>query len=377
MKLKNQTIVLILVAFLVVNLFSIVSATSSFEVGSVLIKVSVHQGDVVDKKITISANEAGQFSLSSGIQGVVLGEQDFALSSGESKTVNVKFDSSDLSEGVYVGEIKVKSAKDSYSIPVIFEVESVDVFVDGNLDISPEYSDIAPGDKLVAQLKVFDLSGSSDSGAVGSKKVNVEYKVYSIDGRVISSDAESIVVDRSIQATKTVAFDKSTKPGIYVFTVTMKYSTSVGTATYLFNVKSRTAGSYLEALSGGDMTLIVIMIVVLLFFAGLVFLFIYILRDRDKLILELRQYHNTELSRQKKILVGQARIAKSKGIVNFAQARRDVGEKLKHIRKTHEGRIDELRKLKKSGDTKTMKQKIAQWKKERHHLSPLKYSKGR
>jgi len=363
-KMKLRVIFCFLALFLFVNTISVVSAEkSSFEVGSVLIKVAVHRGEIVDKKITVTANEAGQFTLTSGAQGVLLEESEFILAAGDSKTINVKFDSSKLSEGVYVGEINIRSLKEVYSVPVIFEVESVDVIVDGNLDVSPQYSEIFPGEKLVVQLNLFDLTWD-DYLPTSSKNVNVDYKVYSLDGQVISSDSEGMAVEKSEQTTKTVTFDESTKLGVYVFAVTMKSGSSVGATSYLFNVRGKKATDYFGSITRGDLVLIIAMVVILLFFSGLIFLFIYILRDRNKLITELRRHHNAVFEKQRRILNSQASEAKEKGIINFAQIKQGIRDLLDNLKKKNSERLAEMKKLGQLGDFQQMERKLQEWKKE-------------
>jgi hypothetical protein len=85
--------------------------------------------------------------------------------------MEVIFDASKLEPGIYVGSIRVSSAKETTYIPIILEVDSEDVFFKGTLDIPPQYNKIAAGDKLLAQFKVFDLTSGGTSNLDWTCKV--------------------------------------------------------------------------------------------------------------------------------------------------------------------------------------------------------------
>lgn len=366
-------LVVLLFSFFVISFVSFVRA-ASFEVGSVLVKVSLTKGSSVEKKLTVSSANGGQFSAQlSNVKGVSLSENGFVLEKGGSKILNLNFDASTLAEGVYVGKAIISSSGEEISVPIIFEVESKDLFFDSNLDIPPQYQKVLPTGKLVAQVRVFDLTSGVSGEGLGNSKVDVDYKVYSVStGQEISTDSESIVVNKVTQITKTVSFGSGVKEGLYVFSVIVKYKTSVGVSSYLFEISKDVAPQATSA-SQFDWKFVTALIVIFLLFISMIFLFVYLLKDRDKLVEEMREYNNIELKRQKELLVEQAKLIRRRKIVSSTKIKRDINKKISLLKKEHKKRLNELKGLKSKGDTKEMLNKMKEWKSRGYKLSPLDY----
>lgn len=349
-------------------------ATKGFDLNSLLIKVNVKEGDSVTKVLSINRGSGQQIFLNSvNLQGISLSENSFVLEQDKTKNIEVKFDSSGLKPGIYVGSIKISDEKETFYLPVIFEIETQDLFYDANLDIPPQYSQIVPGDKLVAQMKFFDLTSGGTQTGLGANNIKVEYYVYGIDGSVISSESEGLIVDKQTQVTKTVVFPQNVKEGNYVFAVVIRYGSSVGVASYMFSVVTSKAGSSLFDSSGVDIKFISILAVIVLLFFGAMFFFIYLVKDRDKLILELRGYNTGELKRQKQILAEQARVLVKKKEVHPVVIKQQIEKKIKELKVKQEKRVEHIKHLKKSGNVEGMKKMITAWKKEGYNTLPMEY----
>lgn len=360
---------------LAINLISFAQA-ASFEVGSVLMKVSILEGSSVEKKLTVYSENGGQFSAKlSEIKGVGLSETSFVLEKGESKTLSLVFDATGLNSGVYVGNVLFSSVGEQISVPIIFEIESKDLFFDSNLDIPPQYQKILPTGKLVAQVRVFDLTSGATSEGLGNSKLDVDYKIYSVvNGQEISTDSESIVVNKVTQITKTVSFGQGIREGLYVFSVVVKYKSSVGVSSYLFEISNdiNSAQTGLNA-DDFDWKFLAALIVIFFLFLSMVFLFVYLLKDRDKLMVEMRNYNNLELKRQKEFLLEQARLVKKRKLVSASKVNKDIKSKMGVLKKEHKKRLTELKSLKKKGDTIAMMKKMKEWKMKGYSIASLDY----
>jgi len=348
-------------------------SSEGFDLNSLLIKVSVRQGDSVEKVLSIVRGNGQQIFLNIiNIEGVSLSEDSFVLNQGETKNINVYFNSSKLEAGAYVGSIKISDSKEVVYLPVIFEVETKDLFYDINLDIPPQYSEIAPGEKLVAQMKIFDLTSGGTQKGLGANNVKMEYYIYGLDGSFISSESESLVIDKQTQVTKTLLFPESTPEGSYIFVSLVKYGSSVGISSYVFNIiKDKSKGNFF----GGNLDnkfIIVLVIVVLLFFS-LIFFFVYLVRDRDKLILSLKGHNSSELRMQEHILSEQAKLLSRKNKVSPLKIRNEINQKVNRLKKKQEERIKHVRRLKKKGNINEMKKRINEWKKEGYNTFPVEY----
>ena len=102
--------------------------------------------------------------------------------------------------------------------------------------------------------------------------------------------------------------------------------------------------------------------VIVIFFLGIIFLFIYLIRDRDKLVLELRRYNSLELRKQRELLLAQEKTITKKKLGIRGEVRKEVKEKVNKLKSRHRQRIKEFRKLKKKGDTKKMQRRLNEWK---------------
>lgn len=363
---KKRVLIGFLAMFLI---FSLSFVLADFDVSSVLLKVSVQKGGTAERMIKINSEEGGEFRLDVNLEGVSVGESSFVLQKGETKDIRIYFDSSSVAEGVYVGHIAISGSGRDERLPVIFEVESRDVFFDSNLNIPQQYVEVLPGGKLVAEIKIFDLVSGGTTNGLSATNIDVEYHVYDIYGSEISSESESVVIDKQTQITKTLSIPKDIERGQYVFGVSVKHSSSVGTSSQVFNIGNREISFSFGKFDG---EFFAILIIVVIFLLGLVLLFIYLLRDRDRLFLGLKKHNTEELKRQKELLLAQARVMRGRGI-SRKRVEREVKKNVTALKDKQKKRIEEMRKLKEAGDVKKMKKKLNEWKKKGYNTLALEY----
>jgi hypothetical protein len=335
-----------------------------FEVDSLLLKVSLSEGEIVEKEIKISGISDSDLTLSvENLQGVSLSERDLFLMNGESKKIPVSFDARDLSAGVYVGKLLISSGLDSASVPVIFEVESEDVFFDLNLDVSNKYSNVRPGDDFVVSLRIYDLAN------LGTSKADLEYYVRSIDGDLIVSESDSIVVSDESSISKTIALPMDIVEGTYVFSSVIKYKSSLGASSRFFDVSNKRFED--SGFGSLDVNLSFVLIIILvLFLMGLI---IYLLRGRDEMMVELRKYNSSELQKQKYILSSQAEVLGSKEDFDRSEVDKEIKAKVKELKKKQKERVSSFKSLSKKGDKKAMKKQLNEWKKKGYYTSFLEH----
>lgn len=372
---RKKEVYLIFVVLLVISMGFVVQGGEVVETKSILLKFSLTKGDSITKNISIYSQTGGEIDLSiEGIKnGVSLGESSFILDKGEEKEVEVFFDSNSVEEGIYVGSIKISGGGEEEIIPIIFEVESKDVFFDANLEIPTRYSEISPGDKIIVQLNVFDLlSGGGTQEGLGPSSVDVEYNVHDLYGNVLISENENFVVDTKVLITKTITFPDDIEIGQYVFSAVIKYKSSVGIATESFSISEKESKSLIdfdEGLSG----FIIILIFIGFIFLVLILFFIFIIRDRDKLFLELKRYNTQELQRQKVLLTEQAYVVKKKKKGSDKEINKEIKEKIEKIKKKQKERIKNFKKLRDKGEISEMKRKLKEWKKKKYNTMAMEY----
>ncbi len=361
-------------AIVLIVLLGILVHSQSIDTKSVLLKFSLNKGESLAKNITVSSPSGGVVELDiEGISGgVTLSEDGLIFDVGEKKNIVVFFNSSSVPEGAYVGNIKLSSDESEKRIPIIFEVESKDVFFDGNLEIPARYSNILPGEQMTVQLDVFDLlSGGGTSKGLGSSSVDVEYSVHDIYGSTILSEKENFVVDKKVTVSKTMSFPKDMKEGQYVFSAVVNYKSSVGVATDLFTVSKKRPGS-IFSVSGGFSDSLVILIFFGFFFLVLILFFVYIIHDRDRMVLELRKYNAQELEIGRSLMREQEKLAKSQG-KDQNKIKSEIQDKIRKIKKKQSERVEEFKNLHKKGNVKEMRKKLDEWKKRGYNTTLMEY----
>lgn len=349
--------------------FSLVAATETFTVNNVLLKVSLHQGESVVKTLGVTAIAPSSFEVSvDDLSGVTLSTGGFDLKAGEKKDITLDVNAELLEPGVYVGHITLKNSEEQIDIPVVLEIESQDVFFDLNLDIPPQYSQIAPGDKFIVQVKVFDLTGFKAAGSLGPSPVTLTYELKSVNGDVLSIESENIIVDKQAQLTKTFILPPKIREGEYFFTATARHKTSLGSASYFFVVRSLSPASN----SFFTPEFIAILVAFGLFFLIVLAFIIYLVRDRNKLFAELYHYNEHELQHHEHLLRQQAKILEQKGAPR-ERVEKEVNAKLVTIRKSQEKRVNELKKMQQTGNVEGMKQKLSLWKRQGYSTQGLEH----
>lgn len=365
----------IVFGFLLIFLLSFVSAastTSTFDLNSLIIKASVTQGDSVTKVLTLSKGIGQDVKLEAvNLDGVSLSDSDFVLGL-EAKNVLVVFNTKDLKPGVYVGSIKISDSKNSFSLPVILEVESKDIFYDANLEVSPQYSVIAPGEKLVVQLKIFDLTNGGTNAGLGTNNVNVEYAVHGVDGKTIVSESESVVVDKQTQLSKVISFPSTSEKGDYVFSVVVKYKSSVGVSSYLFTVGSQSTSSFLSKIDFSNWQFYIIALVILVIFVVFILFFVFIVKDRDKMFLEMREDMERDYRKNLDLIRRQETALRAKGIPEKV-IKKEKENKIKKLEVKHIQEKKNVEKLKHSGDKKSMEKQLLEWKKRGFNTEGMEY----
>ena len=339
---------------------------SSTGVSSILLKTMLTKGESLEQSISVFTDKDGEFYLEvKNLEGVSISENNFNLKSGESKDVFVKFDSSNLEPGIYIGKIEIRNGHGISELPVSFEIETEDIFFDTNLDIPPAYSMISSGGKFIAQVKIFDLTNSP-----GAKSVDVDYFIISSNGETISWETEKVVVDEMAEFSKTVSFSEDAKEGDYFFGTVVNYGSSIATASQFFSIRSENENN--SSFFGKDFNFLAILVFILIIFAGFIFMFIYMVRDRDKLVLELKRYNSEELIAQRNLLFEQKRVLEEKG-EDKSKIKKEIQAKIGKLRRKQKERIGELRKLKKIGSINQMKNKLSSWKKSGYDTKSLEY----
>ncbi len=329
-----------------------------FEVDSLFLKVSLKQDKITERTITIKSKDGGEFHVNiEGIQGISLSENNFFLGSNGGKNIIVKFDSGGIKPGAYIGSLEIKSPKDFVKLPIVFEIESRDVFFDADVNIPIAYSIVAPETSIVAQIKIFNVA------RIESVLVDIEYYIRNIDdGGILISESESVTINRDNSLiTKTLPIPKEVKEGSYIVIVIIRYKSSVGVSSQFVNIAdvklSETPNFEF------DSKFAIISVIILIVFLSIFFFFFYLIRDRDKLFLALRKYNTEELKRHRELLLDQQRLFKRrKNYKSTKEIKKEVKQKIRELKAKQKNRVRIFKKLKNVGNIREMNDLLKKWK---------------
>ena len=380
MKIKKYIWIGIIILFLIgVGIFSNYyffqgeDTSSSFDLDTLFLKMSIKQGGsaVNNIQITNTNSKIEHFLIKvNEINNIVnLDKYEFDLSSDESVDIRVVFNISDKNPGVYLGEIEVQSNRNSKIIPVIFEIESKEVLFDGNLNLFPQTANIVPGQKLNAEVKIFDLAD------VGKSNVELVYSIKSFDGRNIIDQSESLVIDSQYVYSRSIDLPKNIRLGNYVLYAVLKYKNSTGTSSTFFKVVSETEAS--ASVGGSDRIIIYIVIMFGFFFLIFLGLFVYSLFFRDKMLKEMEKQYKRELRRERELIECQRKlmISKSRNPYEKKEFRKELGkvkkQRIKALKELRKHKIKEFKRIKKHYKGNDLQKQLNKWKKQGYDTQVL------
>jgi len=211
-----------------------------FDVDQIIIKVLLKEEEFLARqiKITNSASKELDFSLNAPAldQIVDIKEKEFNLKPGQTKTIVLNFTTSQKDKnvqytpGVYTGKLIVKADNDERIIPITVEIESKKVFFDINLLTLSADRLVKKGDEINFEIRIFNLE------YLQSADVDMTYYLKDIDGNNIISQSETVAVKNQASFSKTIQIPRNANEGNYIFAAIATHGSSIGTATYLFDV---------------------------------------------------------------------------------------------------------------------------------------------
>ena len=164
-----------------------------FEVDTLFLKIAVSENTTAISHIRITNLDKHDESCDINIKNIGdlidLKETSFVLAPEQEKIIEVVFNTQNKQPGVYLGEIEITSPCKTQKIPIILEIQSKTVIFDANVNLYPQGKDVIPGQKLNANIKIFDLANFELSN------VKVIYFIKSFDGRTIISETEEVAID--------------------------------------------------------------------------------------------------------------------------------------------------------------------------------------
>ena len=304
-------------------------------------------------KITNYKETEQVFAISfSNLEGIVsLSETEFALEVGEKKEVEVYFKDTKNEAGIYLGQLIIETGSVIEKIPVVLEIYDPNYAFAIIYNEILKYDSVYPGGKWGTEIEVYDM------GNIASPTVTGTYYITNFENEVLFSDQE----DFTLEGSKSILVDipKTWDKGYYVFVTEIDYKGTKSIASSLLNVRKKTGG-----LLSGDIKFLAV--VLLVFVLGILALFIYFIKTRDDLLLQLRKQQGHELRRNVQyIKVSRREIKKSeehpekkkRKLIELDKVKERIIGKVKKKQKEQRVKLKELKRKKKKPQAKSQLEK--------------------
>lgn len=349
-------ITIILIAILII-LYGFSSKGEGFSTNTIFLKLNIPSGGefVKDIKITNQENREQNFNLyfNDLEDFATIGDEEFTLEAGESRDIRIYF--KDLKEeiGVYPGKLTIKTRTLKKEIPIILNIEDENsIFLISQTSI-PKYSNVYPGGKFGIEIKIFNLQAHT------LRNIEVEYFVKNLDDDLLIEDSEDLIIGESFGTTKIIDIPKDIPYGDYVFITSVEYGGTKSATGHLFKISKKELGAF-----SGDLKFFVIAI--LIFVIGIMVLFIYFIKTRDQLLLQLKRQQSSELKRDLKAIENyKEKIGKLKDLKERKRKIKALKRVRKRITKTTKAKqkrqTKELKILRKKGKKSDVRRTMQEW----------------
>ncbi len=353
------------------------------ESDSLFLKLAIGENGNISSNVKIKNTFQTKQTFSVRVNGLndilTVDNSDFELEPNEEHNIILHFNAIGKGKGVFLGTLDVSSNGNLKEIPIIFEIQSKNVLFDTNIYLFPQGTDILIGEKLNAEIKLYDLA------SIGRSNVKVDYAVKDFKDNIILQESENLIVDGKLDYSKAFDLPKGIKVGNYVLITTVEYEDSIGTSTIYFSVtdtKKSNNGTF-------DNTNIFFLFILLIgfFFITILLLVFYSLFYKDKLLNELENQYQREIKKEKEIV--QLKEGKDYGKLKDKHERslyKKEAEKVKKKRievikyiyktrvkkyKADKKKIEKYRPIEKKKAKTKLEKQLALWKSEGYNTKEL------
>ena len=345
-----------------------------FEIDRLFIRTILKEGSSTTTSISILNKnlEVQEFSIKINDLGnlISIQEEGFILGIEEEKSVEASINFLNNTEpGIYLGNIEVSSKGNVKKIPITVEVQTKEVLFSSSITLIPQGKDLVPGQKLSAEIKIFNLE------KIFEGEVKLIYFVKDFSGRTIVSEEEEVLIEgSSLGISKTLDLPSNLRLGDYSLGVLTKSDGSVGTSSRTFRVVDSVEKTEQEI---GSNTLIIVVVVFGFFFLVFLVLIIYSIFYKDKMLIELQKQYKSELRRQGE-LIKQGRTqtyVKLKTVGERKEYKKEViqvkKQRVSALREIQKKRIQEFKRIKKLRKIPALRKQMEKWKRQGYNTKIL------
>ena len=213
----------------------LIQTTQSFSLFPKYFKISLKQGETKEEELIITNTQNQNIKISISSQNLEnflrISETEFNLEIGESKIIVLEFTANENdTPDLHVGKIIIDNEGITKEILIALEIESSRALFDVILEIPEKYSQIARGEYIVVNIKLFEVY------KIGKVDVEIECIIKDENGKTIVSSKETIAIQEQANFVKSLKIPKDTKEGTYIFYIKVAYQGNIASASEWFEV---------------------------------------------------------------------------------------------------------------------------------------------
>ncbi len=212
--------------------------SESFQLSASEFKISLKQGTSKTRVLRITNTGLEDLSLSifsDKISGfVVLSETNISIMPGRSKEITIDFSAPERTiPGQYFGYITVKSDKTNKSLPVVLDIQAIDLEFDLILNLSEGYELVKPGKNVKANISIENLKDLKEINA------SLYYAIKDFEGKVYNFSEEEVTFFYNLLLEKELQVPDTTPEGKYLFYARLSDSDNIAIDSVSFEVGTR------------------------------------------------------------------------------------------------------------------------------------------
>ncbi|MCX6750751.1 MAG: hypothetical protein NTZ83_04795 [Candidatus Pacearchaeota archaeon] len=198
-----------------VNVFQIRKA-ENFQLSASEFKVTLKQGSSKTRVLRITNTGLEEISISISSEKItdftIFSETNFSIMPGKSKEITIDFNAPERTiPGQYFGYITVKSKKIKKSVPVVLDIQAIDLEFDLIVNLSKGYELVKPGKNVRVNITLLNLKDLRQVNA------SMYYAIKDYTGRVYNFSEEEVTFFSTLVLERELQVPEITPEGKYIF----------------------------------------------------------------------------------------------------------------------------------------------------------------
>jgi hypothetical protein len=209
-----------------------------FQLSAADFKVTIKQGSFKTRVLRITNTGLQDLSISISSEKIknftMLSEENFTLLPGRSKEITIDFNAPERTiPGQYFGYIVVKSQHIKKSIPVVLDIQAINLEFDLTLNLSKGYELVKPGKSVKVNITLFNVKDLKEVNA------SMYYAIKDYSGMVYNFSEEEVSFFSTLTLERELQVPEISPEGQYLFYARASNDKNIAIDSVAFEVGNR------------------------------------------------------------------------------------------------------------------------------------------